>query len=464
MGGGAGFTRGGADCSLRPLVKIEKLRLKTGNLSKPRMVKYTCEKCGREFQQKGHFTRHNTKVTPCIQESKLTKIIEEKVQAALDLDHKKKMGQYFTVSDELQRFVFEKVKHKGSHILEPSFGAGHLLKCFKEANPDYPITCYELDNTIKPIITFNTKQTVIYGDFTKQMITQKFKTIIGNPPYVKQSTGNLYIKFIEICFGLLTCDGEIIFIVPSDFIKLTSASSLIDTMIKEGSFTDFLFPHDEKLFEGANVDVVVFRYEKGLKTRDTMVNGKKMLCNVNNGIITFSHTEVKGDPISSKFNVYVGLVSGRDEVYRNDMGDMLILNDKDRVQKYIFTEKYPSGNTAIDSHLAANKTVLLGRKIKKFNEENWFEWGAPRNKGNIERDMGKPCIYLRNMTRSQEVAFLGTVQYFGGSLLCLIPKDPAVDLKKIVEFLNTEDLQKDYIYSGRFKIGHKQVCNIIVPS
>ena len=428
------------------------------------MVKYACERCGREFQQKGHFTRHNTRVIPCIQESKLTEIIEEKVQAALDLDHKKKMGQYFTVSDELQKFVFDKVRHVGSLMLEPSFGAGHLLMNFKDARPDYPIMCYEIDSAIKPVVAFNESQIVVYADFTKQMITQKFKTIVGNPPYVKQSTGNLYIKFIDICFGLLEADGEMIFIVPSDFIKLTSASSLIDAMIKEGSFTDFLFPHDEKLFEGANVDVVAFRYEKGLKTRDTMVNGKKMLCNVNNGIITFSDAEVKGDPISSKFNVYVGLVSGRDEVYRNDMGNMLILNDKDRVQKYIFTEKYPSGNAVIDAHLLANKTVLLERKIKKFNEGNWFEWGAPRNKGSIERDLGKPCIYVRNMTRSQEVAFLGTVQYFGGSLLCLIPKESVVDLKKIVEFLNTKDLQKDYIYSGRFKIGHKQVCNIIVPS
>lgn len=428
------------------------------------MVKYACERCGREFQQKGHFTRHNTRVIPCIQESKLTEIIEEKVQAALDLDHKKKMGQYFTVSDELQKFVFDKVRHVGSLMLEPSFGAGHLLMKFKDARPDYPIMCYEIDSAIKPVVAFNESQIVVYADFTKQMITQKFKTIVGNPPYVKQSTGNLYIKIIDICFGLLEADGEMIFIVPSDFIKLTSASSLIDAMIKEGSFTDFLFPHDEKLFEGANVDVVAFRYEKGLKTRDTMVNGKKMLCNVNNGIITFSDAEVKGDPISSKFNVYVGLVSGRDEVYRNDMGNMLILNDKDRVQKYIFTENYPSGNAVIDAHLLANKTVLLERKIKKFNEGNWFEWGAPRNKGSIERDLGKPCIYVRNMTRSQEVAFLGTVQYFGGSLLCLIPKESVVDLKKIVEFLNTKDLQKDYIYSGRFKIGHKQVCNIIVPS
>jgi len=433
------------------------------------MVKYTCEKCGREFKQKGHFTRHNTKVNPCIQESKLNEIIDEKVKNALsqnDLGHKKKMGQYFTISDDLQKFVFDKVKHKGSLILEPSFGAGHLLKKFKEANTDYPIVCYELDNTIKPTITFNTHQTIVYGDFTKQIITQKFKTIVGNPPYVKQSTGNLYIKFIEICFGLLDSDGEIIFIVPSDFIKLTSASSLIDTMIKEGSFTDFLFPHDEKLFEGASVDVVVFRYEKGIKTKNTIVNGKNMICNVNNGIITFSETEINGNPLSDKFNVYVGLVSGKDEVYRNDIGNMNILNDKDRVQKYIFAEKFPTGDTAIDTHLRANKSVLLERKIRKFSENNWFEWGAPRNITSIKKSLGKPCIFVRNMTRNQEVAFIDKVQNFGGSLICLIPKEDMdkEELTKIVSFLNTKDLQKDYIYSGRFKIGHKQVCNIIVPT
>ena len=429
------------------------------------MVKYTCEKCGREFQQKGHFTRHNTKTNPCIQESKLTQIIEEKVKNALDLEHKKKLGQYFTISEGLQDFVFNKVHHKGT-ILEPSFGAGHLLKKFIAANPDYPIVCYELDHTIKPVVTFNKNQTVVYGDFTHQIINQKFKTIIGNPPYVKQTTGNLYIKFIESCFGLLEADGEMIFIVPSDFIKLTSASSLIDSMIKEGSFTDFLFPHDEKLFEGASVDVLVFRYEKGLKTKETCMNGKKMLCNVNSGIITFSDTEVNGTPLEDLFNVYVGLVSGRDQIYRVPFGNINILDDKDRVQKYIFTETFPTANPVINAHLQAHKAELLERKIKKFNDNNWFEWGAPRNIKSIQENLGKPCIYVRNITRSQEVAFIDKVQHFGGSLLCLMPKATMTkeELEKIVSFLNTKDLQKDYVYSGRFKIGHKQVCNIIIPS
>lgn len=377
-------------------------------------------------------------------------------------NHKKQIGQYFTVSDRLQQFVFDKVKHRDSLLLEPSFGAGHLLKKFKAENDDYPMVCYELDDTIIPTVEFNEHQSITYGDFTKQDITQKFKTIIGNPPYVKQKTGNLYIKFIELCFHLLDTDGEMIFIVPSDFIKLTSASSLIKTMIRHGSFTDFLFPHDEKLFDGACVDILVFRYEMGLITNNTVVNGEQMICNSNNGIITFSQTEMTGVPVSDMFNVYVGLISGKDEVYRNDIGNMDVITDKDKIQKYIFAETFPTGDTAIDEHLINNKPVLLQRKIRKFNEKNWFEWGAIRNISFVKQNFGNPCIYVRNITRKTEVAFIGTVQYFSGSLICLIPKKD-VELQKIVSFINTENLQKDYKYSGRFKIGHRQLYHMMVP-
>lgn len=377
---------------------------------------------------------------------------------------KKELGQYFTISDDLQQYVFDKVKHKSHRLLEPSFGAGHLLKKFKEHDDNYPMTCYELDTNVKPVVDFNHFQTSIYGDFTKQTIVEKYKTIIGNPPYVKQKTGNLYIKFIELCYNYLDDDGgELIFIVPSDFIKLTSASSIINKMTENGSFTDFLFPHDEKLFDGASIDVVVFRYEKGITTKTAIVNGSQVFCNVNKGIITFSEVEVVGTQIDADFNVYVGLVSGKDEVYRAPIGNIDILNDKDRVEKYIFTESFPTNNALIDSHLQAHKPELISRKIKKFSEKNWYEWGAPRNITTIRKNWGKPCIYVRNMTRNKEVAFIGTVQYFGGSLLCLIPKTDAVDIQKTVRYINSETFQKDYMYSGRFKIGHKQISTAIIP-
>jgi adenine-specific DNA-methyltransferase len=380
--------------------------------------------------------------------------------------HKKDTGQYFTISNDLQLFIFNKVKYKSYHLLEPSFGAGHLLKKFKEYDENYPITCYELDNTITPIITFNSFQRPIYSDFTQQIIIDKFKTIIGNPPYVKKSTGNLYIEFIELCYNYLDHDGELIFIVPSDFIKSTRASSIIHKMTTNGSFTDFLFPHDEKLFEGASIDILIFRYEKGLKTNITSVNGKDVYCNVNNGIITFSDNKIIGNPITDLFNVYVGLVSGRDEIYRVPFGNIDILNDKDRIEKFIFTEIFPTNHIEIDNHLLEYKSDLLERKIKKFSEKNWFEWGAPRNISSIKTHWNQPCIYVRNITRNKEVAFIGNVQYFGGSLLCLIPKNNIIisELEKIVKYLNSEVFQKDYIYAGRFKIGHKQISNAIIPN
>lgn len=379
---------------------------------------------------------------------------------------KKKLGQYFTISEELQKFVFENVKNRSKCLLEPSFGAGHLLKKFKEYDDNYPMVCYELDINIVPIISFNNYQTIIYEDFTQQPMNIKFKTIIGNPPYVKQKTGNLYLKFIELCYEYLDDDGELIFIVPSDFIKLTSASSIIDKMTKNGSFTHFFFPQNERLFDGASIDVLVFRYEKGVKSIKTIVNNKEVFCNVNKGIITFSDTEISGCYIESYFNVYVGLVSGRDEIYRVPFGNIDILNDKDKVDRYIFTQTFPTDNNKINDHLENHKKVLLDRKIKKFSEKNWFEWGAPRNISTIEKYWGKSCIYVRNMTRSKEIAFIGKVQYFGGSLLCLIPKKQMSekDIRNIINHINSPEFTKDYMYSGRFKIGHKQISTAIIPA
>lgn len=378
---------------------------------------------------------------------------------------KKKLGQYFTVSDELQTFVFDHVKNKSSLLLEPSFGAGHLLKRFKEYDENYPMACYEIDNTISPVVSFNQFQNVVYADFTTQSITQKFKTIIGNPPYVKQKSGNLYIKFIELCYDCLDENGELIFIVPSDFIKLTSASSILQTMTSNGSFTHFLFPNNERLFEGASIDVVVFRYEKGVVNRTTNVNGKEMICNVTNGIITFGDSIVSGETIEDKFHVYVGLVSGRDEIYRNPLGNIDLLIDKEKTDKYIFPETFPTDNPDVNTYLLSHKTRLLERKIRKFSEHNWFEWGAPRNLSSMRTHRDKQCIYIRNVTRNKEVAFLGKVQYFGGTLLCLVPKVEMdeTELKNIIAHINSPQFQKDYLYSGRFKIGHRQISNAILP-
>ena len=43
------------------------------------MVNYSCEKCGKEFTQKGHYTKHVTKKNPCVMETHVTEMIEKAV-------------------------------------------------------------------------------------------------------------------------------------------------------------------------------------------------------------------------------------------------------------------------------------------------------------------------------------------------------------------------------------------------
>ena len=167
-----------------------------------------------------------------------------------------KLGQYFTTNETLQQKVYEFIKNDPNYILEPSIGRGDLIQYIQTKNKDIRFIGYEIDKTIKLLSITNTS--IIYCDFLKENINNKFKTIIGNPPYVRTKKGNLYIDFIEKCYGLLEEHGELIFIVPSDFFKLTSASNLLSIMLSNGSFTDIYHPNNEKMFDNANIDIFVF--------------------------------------------------------------------------------------------------------------------------------------------------------------------------------------------------------------
>jgi adenine-specific DNA-methyltransferase len=291
----------------------------------------------------------------------------------------------------------------------------------------------------------------------------KFRTIIGNPPYLKQKTGNLYLQFMERCFHLLEEDGELIFIVPSDFLKKTSASKLLSEMMRKGAFTDFMFPHNEHLFDGASIDIVVFRYQRGPVNDRCVVNGQEMYCHLQNGIISLSDTKITGCGLDELFHVHVGFVSGCDEIFNTPFGNIEVLCDRDIIRPFILTSAFPTNDPCIDDHLLSNKERLMSRRIKKFSEKNWFEWG--RIIHGIQDQWDQPCIYVRNMTRQKEVAFVDKVRYFSGALLCLIPKTPmtATRLQWVCDYINREEVMNNYMYAGRFKIGQKQLSNLVMP-
>ena len=384
---------------------------------------------------------------------------------------KNSLGQYFTTNNGLKEKLYQFMLNNPDLILEPSIGQGDLVTYFLGKNPNIVFDMYEIDDKIKLLDNVD-RTKVIYDDFIKQNINKLYKTIIGNPPYIKTDNTNLYIQFIKKCYDLLDPNtGELIFIVPSEFFKLTSASSLINMMMSNGSFTHIYHPHNEKLFENASIDIIIFRYCKNpllISNQNTVLyNDQQLYISNNDGLITF-HQTINQTNIYFKdyFDIYVGLVSGKDEVYKNnDLGNIRVLTGENRYDNFIFIENYPTGNQNIDDHLFSHKKELLKRGIRKFNERNWFEWGAPRNISSMRRCLGRNCIYISNLTRRSIVAFVGQVTYFGGSLIMLLPKENLnidLNLNTIVDYINSDQFKSNFMFSGRFKIGHRQISNSIL--
>ena len=372
------------------------------------------------------------------------------------------LGQYFTTNTELKQKVLEFVLNEPQLILEPSVGQGDLVQIIHSTYPHISFDMYEIDPTISLLSDIPTN--VTYCNFLDKDISTRYNTIIGNPPFVRTTTGNLYIDFIRKCFQLLQPNGELIFIIPSDFFKLTSASILLDTMMQNGSFTHIYHPHKENLFTNASIDVLIFRYCKTVSLENKVFyNNETVFLRNQQGLITF-HKELSMNTIMIKdsFDIYVGIVSGRDKIYKHkEFGNITVLNGLNKTDNYIFLETFPSKNIPLNNYLLSHKQELLNRKIKKFNEKNWFEWGAPRNIKKINEHWGKDCIYICNLTRQSIVAFKGKVQYFGGGLLILIPRNK-IQLEPIINYLNSPEFKQNFLFSGRFKIGHRQISNSLI--
>lgn len=398
-------------------------------------------------------------------------------------------GQYFTTNMSLKKKVFEYIRNKPDVVLEPSFGQGDLVKYtqdeFKKNKKVVSYDMYEIDEKITMLDGID-NHNYEYCNFINKEIIKKYKTIIGNPPYVKTTTGNLYIDFIDKCIALLEPNGELIFVIPSDFFKLTMAKKILIKILKQGSFTHIYHPNDENLFENASIDVLIFRYVKNPKLKKQVIydnlNDKKLLYITNSdGLITFTEQDQKNmKKIEDLYDVFVGIVSGKDIIYKNDeLGNISVLNGMNvnngvkspKIHRFIYTKTYPSDNKEIDKYLLSNKEELMKRKIRKYNNNNWFEWGAPRNIKKMEECKGQECIYVINITRKNTVAFKDKVQYFGGSLIMLKPKDNITEilnlelgdiLDRTISYLNSDIFKKIFTYSNRFKIGHRQLSKSFI--
>ena len=409
----------------------------------------------------------------------ISTIYNNKIQQGTMANKQKQLGQYFTTSTSLLQKVFEFVRHTEGKILEPSFGQGHIIKYFRENGCQRQFIAVEIDNTLCRLQTIDDNTEIHYCDFLTYQSDTKFHTIVGNPPYFKLvknpntksilKTTNIYVAFIEKAYELLEDNGELIFIIPSDFFKLTSAQKLKKLMLMNGNFTDIHHPHNENLFSKATQDVVIFRYHKTSVLSNTVkYNETEMMLRFSNGNIYFERIIVDAEPqviIADIFDIKVGMVSGAEKIFANEKYSNYRILTSNGHKNEILLQSLPEEGTELFQYLHSHKDELIKRQIRKFDEKNWFEWGCLRNIKFMQEHQGKPCIYAKVLTRNKNVFTTGVVEPFDGSLLCMFPKQPISEnaIERLTEYLNNGDFLKHFLYSGRYKVGQKTLSDAFIP-
>ncbi|HEX6733965.1 MAG TPA: class I SAM-dependent methyltransferase, partial [Azonexus sp.] len=154
----------------------------------------------------------------------------------------------------------------GGRVLEPSAGDGAFFRQLQERRAD--CVGIEIDPRVAPA-------GAEVRDFFDYPLTEQFDSIVGNPPYVRfqdvaastrqmlvsdlfDGRSNLFLFFIEKAIRHLKPGGELVFIVPREFIKLTAAKKLNAWLYTQGSITHFYETGDVRVFAGATPNCCIF--------------------------------------------------------------------------------------------------------------------------------------------------------------------------------------------------------------
>jgi adenine-specific DNA-methyltransferase len=305
-------------------------------------------------------------------------------------------------------------------------------------------------------------------DFFALPLEERFDTIIGNPPYVRQQDippetlarldsvlfdgrSNLYLYFIEKAVRHLRRGGELIFIVPREFAKLTAARKLNAFLHEEGDITDFIELGDARIFGSHNPNCTIFRFERGRHER--RLNDGRHFALVD-GQLMF----LRGDyrlPLSDLFEVKVGAVSGADEIFEHPEGNA----------EFVCSKTIDDGQTrrmifgAIHPQLEAHKDKLLARRVRPFDESNWWHWGRMHHVSDA------PRLYVNCKTRRPRPFFLHDCKNYDGAVLALFARVPGMDMALAADMLNDQVdwAELGFICDGRFLFTQRTLQNCLLP-
>ena len=385
------------------------------------------------------------------------------------------LGQVFTppaIVDCMRALV-----RNSGRVLEPACGDGAFLRHFPGA------LGIEIDARHAP-------PGAEVMNFFELAADELFATIIGNPPYVRyqdispgtrrlagdsvlDGRANLYLFFIEKCLHHLEPGGELIFITPRDLLKATSAVPLNRQLFAAGTITDFIDLGDVHLFGDATPNCAIWRFERGNLTRQTRYaaltsgDGADGLDRLqwqprrfveSGGHLLFAQHDYPLKLSDIAF-VKVGAVSGADEIYTSESAgnrsfvcSSTITDGKTR--RMIWCEPGEEAPAALLPH----KQRLLARRVRHFDEANWWQWGRGYYQSPV------PRVYVNNKTRRAQPFFVHDCVNYDGAVLAIFPHDPTTDVHQLAAALNAVDwADLGFVCDGRFLFTQRSLEQTPLP-
>ncbi|HZX31570.1 MAG TPA: class I SAM-dependent methyltransferase [Rhodocyclaceae bacterium] len=388
-----------------------------------------------------------------------------------------RLGQVFTPPAIVDAMLA--LRRNPGRVLEPSAGNG----AFSRRLPD--CVAIEADEGHAPA-------GALVMDFFAYPERERFQTVIGNPPYVRcqdirpktarllksdlfDGRSNLYLFFIEKAVRHLEPGGELIFITPRDFLKATSAVELNRWLYQQGTITDAIELGDTRIFNGAVPNCLIWRFQRGDFSRRTRYAEIGTASDLAESLAAPQWTErhfmeVGGHLLFTRaayplrvhdlFSVKVGAVSGADDLY----GSLGVAN-----REFVCSKTAATGRTrpmlwqapgSAEPHpaLLPHKDRLIARRIRPFDEGNWWQWG----RACPETDA--PRLYVNQKTRRAAPFFLHPCPYFDGAIIALFPTAPGVDMEALCAAMNAVDwAELGFVCDGRFIFSQRSLQNAPLP-
>jgi len=270
----------------------------------------------------------------------------------------------------------------------------------------------------------------ICHDLENYPIDYKFNSVVG-----------VLAEFIHAdkCLDHLDRLGELIVCSPNGFLN----SPLNRKLYELGTVSDVINVGD---------DQIVWRFVKDDFTRKTLVNGDWKNSTLINDKIAFLDREYVV-PFTSLFMIRVGAISGLDEAFVNKKGNA----------DFVTSQTAQGGETKkmffnlFDKSMLKYKQKLLARKVKKFNEDNWWAWGRSHHVSD------QPRVYVPCKTKRSSPFFHHKSIHYDGTVLAVFFKGRAKP-SKIVSLLNKVDWEALGFKTGkRFVFSQKSLESINLP-